>query len=319
GKLRVATVSVFLAGLASLTCVFAQGVASLATLRFITALFASSATALGMAYIGDHVVISERQPVIARFIAGTLIGQAAGPVLGGLVTDLFGWRAALGSLGALYIVVAVILYLHTHAQWAHERTVFTRANPFTQYPRIFASSRVRFVLAAAIADTFLFFGAYSFLGPFLNLKFGLSLSMIGTILAGFGIGGVLYTIVVRRLLLALGQRGLVGWGSALCCLCYVLATLLPFWQIALPATICMGFTYYMLHNTLQTKATEMAPETRGTAVSIYTATWPLGQAMGVAAMGVAVETIGYAQAIIGFALGFFALGLWLRSNLNRLS
>ncbi|MBI2958983.1 MAG: MFS transporter, partial [Betaproteobacteria bacterium] len=80
-----------------------------------------------------------------------------------------------------------------------------------------------------------------------------------------------------------------------------------------------GFTYYMLHNTLQTKATEMAPETRGTAVSIYTSTWTLGQAMGVAAMGVAVEMAGYAPAIIGFALAFFAFGLWLRNNLHRLS
>lgn len=319
GKLRVATVSVFLAGLASFACVLAQGAASLAALRFVTALFASSATALGMAYIGDHVLISERQPVIARFIAGTLIGQAAGPVVGGLVTDLSGWRGTLAFLGVVYIGVAAILYLRTSAQWAHERPVVTRANPFIMYPRIFASSRVRYVLAAAIADTALFFGAYSFLGPFLNLKFGLSLSMIGTILAGFGIGGVLYTLAVRKLLFALGQRGLVGWGGALCCLCYVLATLLPFWQVALPATICMGFTYYMLHNTLQTKATEMAPETRGTAVSIYTSTWSLGQAMGVAAMGLAVATIGYAPAIIGFALGFFALGLWLRGNLHRLS
>lgn len=318
GKLRVATVSLFLAGLASFACLLAQGVVSLAALRFVTALFASSATALGMAYIGDRIVISERQPVLARFIAGTLIGQAAGPVVGGLVTDLFGWRGALFFLGVVYIVVAAILYLRTHVQWAQERPVPSRANPIALYPKVLAMPRVRYVLAAAIADTSLFFGAYSFLGPFLNVKFGLSLSLIGTILAGFGIGGVLYTLCVRQLLRALGQRGLVIWGTGLCCLCYALATLLPFWQIALPATICMGFTYYMLHNTLQTKATEMAPDMRGTAVSIYTSTWSLGQAMGVAAMGVAVEAFGYAPAIMGFALGFFALGLWIRHNLHRM-
>ncbi|MBI2961170.1 MAG: MFS transporter, partial [Betaproteobacteria bacterium] len=245
GKLRVATLSLFFAGLSSLACVLAQGVASLAALRFVTALFASSATALGMAYIGDRIALSERQPVIARFIAGTLIGQAAGPIAGGMVTDLAGWRAALALLGAVYIVVAGILFARTRAQWAQERPVSTPANVFILYPRILASLRVRYVLAAAIADTSLFFGAYSFLGPFLNVKFGISLSAIGIILAGFGIGGVLYTLAVRQLLLALGQRGMVGWGSALCCLCYVLAALWPSWQIALPATICMGFTYYM--------------------------------------------------------------------------
>ena len=46
GKLRVATVSLFLAGLASFACLLAQGVASLAALRFVTALFASSGFAV---------------------------------------------------------------------------------------------------------------------------------------------------------------------------------------------------------------------------------------------------------------------------------
>jgi YNFM family putative membrane transporter len=319
GKLRLATVSLFCAGLASLACALAQDVISLAALRFVTAVFAASSTALGMAYIGDRVPIAERQPVIARFIGGTIIGQSLGPLVGGLVTDLLGWRGALLFVGAVFAVVSSILFFRTRAQWAEERPAPTRGNPYAVYPRMLASSRVRYVLAIACADTFLFFGAYSFLGPFLKLKFDLSLSLIGTILAGFGIGGVLYTLTVRPLLLALGQRGLVTWGGTLCCLCYALATLSPLWQVALPATIGLGFAFYMLHNTVQTKATEMAPEARGAAVSIYSAFWAFGQAIGVAVMSLAVGLIGYAPAIIGFGLGFFVLGLWLRNNLHRLS
>jgi predicted MFS family arabinose efflux permease len=174
-------------------------------------------------------------------------------------------------------------------------------------------------MAAAFAETFFFFGAYSFLGAFFRLKFDLSLTLIGALLAGVGIGSVLYTLVVSRLLHALGQRGLVAWGGAICCGCYALTVLTPVWAIAIPCAIALGFSFYMLQNTLQAKASEMAPQARGAGVSIYTSTWSLGQAAGVATMGIAVGIVGYAPSIIAFGLGFLALGLWLRSNLHRLS
>ena len=319
GKLRMATISLFASGLASLACALAQDIGSLAVLRFVTALFASSSTTLGMAYIGDRVPIAERQPVIARFIGGTIIGQALGPVVGGVMTDLLGWRGTLTILGAVFAVVSAILFLRTRTQWANEPPVPASGSPYTAHLRLLASSRVRYVLAVAFADTFLFFGAYSFLGPFLKLKFDLSLTLIGTILAGFCVGGVFYTLAVRPLLRRLGQRGLVTWGGAICCICYAIAMLASAWQVAMPCTIVMGFSFFMLHNTVQTKATEMAPHARGAAVSLYAGFWSFGQAIGVAVMGGILGFVGYVPAIITFGCGFFLLGLWMRSNLHRLS
>ena len=181
-----------------------------------------------------------------------------------------------------------------------------------------ALPRVRWVISTAFADGFLFFGAYSFLGAFLKLKFDLSLTVIGAILAGFGVGGVLYTLAVRPLLLALGQRGLVVWGGAICCGAYTIIALSPVWAFAIPCSIALGFSFFMLHNTGQTKATEMAPHNRGAAISVYASTWSLGQAAGVAAMGIAVSLLDYTPAIIGFGLGFLALGVCMRANLHRL-
>ncbi len=318
GKLRMATVALFCAGAGSLACALAPDVGSLAALRFVTAVFASSSMTLGMAYIGDRVPLAERQPVIARFIGGTIIGQSLGPLVGGAFTDLFGWRGTMLFLGAIFLAVSAILLLRTHSQWEAEGAK-PMGNPFTAYPDLLRIPRVRYVLATAFADTFLFFGAYSFLGPFLKLKFDLSLTLIGIILAGFGVGGVLYTLAVRRLLHALGQRGLVAAGGAICACGYLLATLTPLWQVALPSTIVLGFAFYMLHNTVQTKATEMAPQSRGAAVAIYSCFWSLGQASGVAAMSIGVGLVGYAPGILAFGAGFFLLGLWLRCNLGRLS
>lgn len=319
GKLRMATLSLFGAGIASLACALAPDIGSLAAFRLLTAIFGSSSMTLGMAYVGDRVSAAERQPVIARFVAGTVTGQSVGPLFGGLFTDLLGWRGALALLGTIFITVSAILLTRTRTQWSEETRIDSAGNPFTAHLRLLAFPHVRYVLAIALADTILFFGAYSFLGPFLKLKFDLSLTLIGVILAGFGAGGVLYTMTVGPLLRRLGQPGLVSWGGAICFACFAVVTLSPAWQIALPCTIGLGFSFYMLHNTVQTKATEMAPQARGTAVSVYSAFWSMGQATGVAAMGLIIGFVPYTPAIIGFGCGFFLLGLWMRANLQRLS
>jgi len=101
GKLRVVTLAMALSGAASIGCAFAWSLGSLAALRFVTAIFASASVALGMAYIGDVVPLEERQPTIAHFIAGSLLGQTLGPLFGGVFTDWAGWRASFVVLGAV--------------------------------------------------------------------------------------------------------------------------------------------------------------------------------------------------------------------------
>ena len=269
GKLRVVTLSLFGAAAGSAGCALAQDLGSLTALRFLTALFASSPVSLGMAYIGDQVPIAERQPVIARFVAGTIIGQTLGPLVGGFFTDLLGWRGSFLFLGAAFAAVSSVLLLRTGSQWAGSGRAGSGGNPYTVHLRLLAVPRVRYVAAASFANTFFFFGAYSFLGAFLRLKFDLNLTLIGALLAGVGLGSLLYTLVVTRLLHVLGQRGLVAFGGAVCCACYALTVLTPVWEIAIPSVIGMGFSFYMLQNTLQAKASEMAPQARAAGVSTY--------------------------------------------------
>ena len=86
----------------------------------------------------------------------------------------------------------------------------------------------------------------------------------------------------------------------------------------MPCTISLGIAFYLVHNTVQTKATEVAPDSRASAVALYASAWGAGQALGAAAAGAAVVFIGYAPTIAAFGLGFALLGLWLRYNLGRL-
>ena len=319
GKLRVVTLSLAGAALGCFACALASGIAGLAAARAFTGLFASTPVLLGMAYIGDRVSAEERQPVIARFIIGTITGQALGPAVGGAVTDLLGWRGIFALIGAVYAVVCVILLARTRGRWAQERrSAPVPGHPFAAHLRLLRSSRVRHVVAIGFIETFIFFGPFSFLGAYLKLRFDLSLTVIGAILAGFGAGGILYTLFVRRLLRGFGQRGLVLAGGASAFAFYVLAMQTPWWGLFVACTVGLGFSFYLLHNTLQVKATEMAPEARATGLALYSAAWALGQAAGVAAMGLAVSLAGYRASISAFGACYLLLGLWMRRNLGRL-
>lgn len=316
GKLRVVTFGTALAGVASLACATAWSLESMAAMRLATGIFASSSVALGMAYIGDAVPIGERQTTIAHFIAGSLLGQTLGPLFGGVFTDWAGWRTSFVVLGAVFAVVAAVLWARTARTWP--RVAPGRFAPLATHRHLVRRAPVRWLLTVGVAETFFFFGAYAFLGAYLQQRFALSYTAIGLILAGYGVGGLLYSSVARPLIRALGERGLVTAGGVLGFVLYALVAIVPHWALTIPLTIFLGLAFYLIHNTIQTRATEVAPQARGSAVALYASSWAFGQASGVAVMGAAVAAAGYAPAIIASGIGFGLLGVWLRYNMHRL-
>jgi predicted MFS family arabinose efflux permease len=316
GKLRIVTFGMALAGIASLACAVSTDVSSLAAMRLATGAFASASVALGMAYIGDVVPMAERQATIAHFIAGSMLGQMLGPLVGGGLTDWVGWRGSFALLGIVFICVAAVLLVRTRSAWPAARG--GRLRPLAVYRGLWSLLPVRWLVAVGIAETFFFFGAFAFLGAFLKLRFDASYTTIGLILAGFGLGGLVYSFGARQFIRQLGERGMVLAGGTLGAGLFIAMLLAPSLAWTLPCTVGLGVAFYLIHNTIQAKATEVAPATRGSAVALYATGWALGQALGVAAIGLAVAAAGYAPAIAACGIGFGVLGLWLRVNLHRL-
>jgi predicted MFS family arabinose efflux permease len=316
GKLRVVTLGMALAGAASLACAVAWDIGSLAAMRLATGMFASASVALGMAYIGDVVPIAERQATIAHFIAGSMLGQMLGPLVGGALTDWVGWRASFFVLGIVFLGVAAVLLLRTRSAWPAASAKPFR--PLAVYRGLWALRPMRWLLAVGIAETFFFFGAYAFLGAFLKARFEVSFTLLGFVLAGYGLGGLAYSFAARAIIRRLGESGMVLAGGLLGAALFAAIVAAPHLAWTMPCTVGLGLAFYLIHNTIQAKATEVAPEARGSAVALYATGWALGQALGVAAIGVAVAAAGYASAIFACGLGFGLLGLWLSANLYRL-
>jgi len=123
--------------------------------------------------------------------------------------------------------------------------------------------------------------------------------------------------LARRLIPVLGERGFAISGGAMLLAAFGLASIVaPGPGFALVATMS-GLGFYVLHTTLQTNATQMAPEARGSAVAIFASCLFLGTSFGVAAGGALIERVGYAPVFLGCGIGLFALGIGFNLLLAR--
>jgi MFS family permease len=98
---------------------------------------------------------------------------------------------------------------------------------------------------------------------------------------------------------------------------YVAIGLMPNWQSFLPLVIVLGMGFYTMHSTLQTRATEIAPEARGTAISLFAFMFFMGQSIGPIALGRLVALHSYSAAFVAAGIGLFILAFVSRFFFSR--
>ena len=181
---------------------------------------------------------------------------------------------------------------------------------------MFREARSRDVIITATLEGALIFGVLAYFGAFLRHEHDLSYVVIGLVLAMYGVGGAIYSAAVHHIVRALGERGMIVGGTMLLGACYLVLTVVPVWWLCIPVFLLAGLGFYTFHNTMQTKATELSPEARGTAVSLWVFMLFVGQGLGVTGFGMMIDGPGYHAAFIVAGLGVAGLGLWFRSRLR---
>jgi predicted MFS family arabinose efflux permease len=309
GKLKMIATSSFIAAAASIGSAFAESLTTLTVLRFATGIGAGGIIPLALAWIGDTTPYEKRQATLARFIGVVLVGHILGPVLGGVLAQFFTWRAVFFVFAVMFLAVGIVLLAQDRrAPKPSPSSPDRRSGVVQGYIEVLRDRWVRTVLFTVAVEGALFYGAFAYTGAYLKEKFGLSYFTIGAIIAALGLGGVLYSLLVRWLLRRLGEPGLVLGGGLILFTCYLVLPLLPAWQAFFPLLIAAGIGFYMFHNTLQTRSTEMAPQARGTALALHAFCMFLGQAIGVALCGLVIRGIEYGWTYVLTGIGLLLLG-----------
>jgi YNFM family putative membrane transporter len=233
--------------------------------------------------------------------------------------DYFGWRAVFFILAAMLALATIGLFYEI------ARNPVTRSGPapaqdgrhfFTDYATVLRSPWARTLIVMAFVEAAAMFGAFTYVGADLHLRFDLNFALVGLFVGSFAIGGLIYSLSVRQLVNRLGQAGLAAGGGALLAGAYVTLAFEPHAYTAPIAILATGLGFYMLHNTLQTNATQMAPQARGTAVAIFSAALYLGQTAGVASAALVFDRYKGVPVFLVAATALLALGLWFAHALR---
>lgn len=307
GKFGIVTCATLACSIGSVVAVFATSLDVLLLARVLVAMGAAAVIPLAMAWVGDTVAYELRQETLARIGLGTTLGLVSGLLVGGVVTDALGWRWAFVLTTALFAVVGALLFVDWRRQQAVGPAAVKAAGPRAPYLRqvamILGGCWSRWVLTVIFIEGVMGFGVLAIWASHLHAVHGLSLTLSGAVVALFGLGGMGYMVLARHLIRRFGERGLALLGGTVAGVGAIVLGVTPWWQLAIPASLLSGFGFFMLHNTLQTNGTQLAPTARGTAMSMFSAVLFLGQSVGVLlAAGLSVRIGSTAVVALGGAV-----------------
>ena len=291
GKYRVIGWSCAASALTALLCALAHSHDALMAARLLAGASSSAVIPLAMAWIGDVVAYERRQPVLARFLIGQITGFAIGVWAGGYAAEHLDWRTPFYGVAVLFALAAVLL------QWVRRglpaSVVAPRAaasgnllqRTLGEFGAVLVRPWARVVLVTVFFEGACLYGPFAFIAAHLHQRFDLPLSTVGALVMLFALGSMSYALGARLLIGRLGEVVLVRTGSVFMAAALGMLAFAPTWWWAMPACAVLGLGFYMMHNTLQTHATQMAPERRGAAVATFAASLFLGQSLGVGAAG----------------------------------
>lgn len=274
---------------------------------------------ISLATVGDRIPVAKRQVAIGRMLAATMTGNLMGASLAGIVGDLAGWRAVFVVTGLLGLIVTAAAFLGFRKLTPDQPPGFNLATIGPNYRAIFANPNAKICFGAVFIESLVVFGIFPYMAAILAESGETRASIAGFVLAGFGIGAVVYTLVVRFLLDALGERRLMlGGGLIMAAFLLILTLRLP-WPLEFANFAMMGFGFYWLHGSIQVYATELAPQARGSAMAMHSMSFFLGQAAGPVIYGAGFVYVGRTPLLIAAAIIIALVGYICSRTLRRAS
>ncbi|MBA2454398.1 MAG: MFS transporter [Chloroflexia bacterium] len=298
GRVRVISIALGAFALGAGLCALAPDLNSLVGLRLVTGVAAAAVFPLTLTYIGDTVAYDRRQEAIGYTIMAASLGQVLSSAIGGFLAAAFSWRVifAIDGLVALVITIAILRQPLTRVRPAG----LSRSAAAT-YRVVLADRRHILFYILIFVEGAVTLGAFAYFGALLRDRDGFSFTAIGILVAIFGLGSLVFGRIVGRVARKIGERRMIAFGGAGVVVGYGITTLQPAIILFPIAMVLMGSTFMMMHSTLQTRATELAPTARATGISLFAFALFLGSSLGAFLTAQSIDRLGYNETML--ALG----------------
>jgi predicted MFS family arabinose efflux permease len=309
GKTRLMNMSLLIVAVAALISSITSDFQLLVGMRVVAGLVAGGVFPVAMALIGDLVPIHQRQVAIGRLLAIGLTGNLLGASISGVIADLFGWRGIFVVLGAFGVIVAISAF------FAFRNIAIPKPRPFQLaaivegFRGVFADPRAKVCFGAVFIEAIFIHGLFPYVAILLVASGETRASMAGIVIAAFGLGGVVYSLSVPILVATIRERSLMIIGGAMASVALaVIAFNFP-WYVQAGLFGLFGFGFYLLHGSIQVHVTELSQTARGTAASLHSCFFYLGQATGPVVYGFGFAHFGEDPSLLFGAVMVLMVGL----------
>lgn len=309
GKMRMLRICLWLQALCLAIVVVSPTLTILFAARFLGGLAGGGIMPVAMALIGDRFPAHQRQLAMGRFLAAGLFGMIFAASVAGVLAEILNWRAVfvIGFVIALAAAIAVSFFVENEPKVVRTER-FRLSHAIEGYRSVFANPRAILCYATVFIEGLALYGMMPYITEILESRNMGGPTQAGLILAGVGVGGLLYSLTLKWLLAWFRRGQMMAMGGVLAA-SGVLAVAygLP-WQASAFMFCITGLGYLLMHNSVQAEVAGLTAEHRGSAFSMHSFSFFLGQALGPILVGLSIQSYGAVSTLTVCALVLTALG-----------
>lgn len=298
GKTRIMLVALTVVATSALVCAFADSFRLVFAMRIVAGLVAGGVFPVSLALVADLVPMQQRQVALARVLSAAFLGNLLGASGSGLVGDLVGWRGVFAVTATLGFAAAALSYFGFRGLTMAARAPFALSTVATNYRTVLGNPRAKICFSSVFFEGICIQGLFPYVALLLVATGEPRAAIAGLVLAGFGVGGMIYTQIIGHVLPRITQRVLMLAGGALAAIAMTAVAGGVPWPGELIAFMALGMGFYSVHGSIQVHATELAPNARGSALALHSSAFFLGQALGPVAYRFGFEHLGAPTSIL---------------------
>ncbi|MGH6624090.1 MAG: MFS transporter, partial [Burkholderiaceae bacterium] len=197
--------------LATIACALAQSYLQLMGFRALIGVGEAAYGSVGVALLATLFPARMRSMVLGAFFAAGIVGSVLGVVLGGVISEHWGWQAGFGVVGAPGLLLAVLFVLTVRdyktvalpSQTPTRASVKTSLSLGTVVSELLRPRTALITCVAAGLQLVMVSTTWAWLPSFFNRYYGLATDQAGlktgvVVLVG-GVGAVLWSVVADRM------------------------------------------------------------------------------------------------------------------------
>ncbi|MFG1710194.1 MFS transporter [Nonomuraea sp. M3C6] len=287
GRVRLMRAALFGAALAGVVSALMPALGALVVARIVTGACFGAVIPTSLTYVGDTIHASVRQRALTDLMGAAALGTALATGLGGVLADLVNWRVAFTVPAACALVCALTLRsLPEPARAQPDR--HAGAGAVRYLGMVLGHRWALLVFGLAFAEGAIMLGAMPFLATALQHA-GMATAVAGLGITAYGLGLWMFSKLVKRLTGRWPTPVLMAVGGTLLCAGFAIVTVHVNMATVTVTALLLGAGWSFLHSSLQTWATSVVPEARGTTIAFFASALFVGSAVSSWAAGPLAE------------------------------